>query len=169
MGVVVMAGTLLMAACAGKGTTTSTGSGGSSQGASTTVETQQVPNLGAVVASSSGLTLYHLKTETNGKIECTGSCVSVWPPLLAPSNGNATKGTGLSGKLGTVTRPDGGVQLTYDGMPLYEYSGDSSAGQANGQGFEGKWFAITPSGALAGGSAGGSVATSPSGGGYSYH
>lgn len=160
-------GMLFMAACASKSTTSSGASGGSQPATQATVETQNVPNLGAVIANDQGLTLYHLKTETNGKIACTGSCASVWPPLLAPSSGTPTGGSGVSGDLGTVTRPDGSVQVTYNGMPLYQYSGDSAAGQANGQGIEGVWFAITPSGALAG-SSGGSVATSPAGGGYGY-
>jgi predicted lipoprotein with Yx(FWY)xxD motif len=169
-GAVVLAGMLLLAGCGGKGTTSVSGGGGATQPSSNlSVETQNVPSLGTVIADGQGFTLYHLTSEVNGKIECTGSCTSVWPPLLVPSgSGSPTEAAGLAGQLGTITRPDGGVQVTYDGMPLYMYSGDGSAGQANGQGIEGKWFAITPSGALAGASSGGSGGSSPTSGGYGY-
>jgi predicted lipoprotein with Yx(FWY)xxD motif len=169
---VAVAGVLLMAACAGKSTTAASGGGGGTTQPSNTftVETQHVPDLGAVIADGKGMTLYHLKTEVNGSIACTGSCASVWPPLLVPSGSTKpTEGAGATGRLGTVTRPDGGVQVTYDGLPVYRYSGDTSAGQANGQGIQGVWFAITPSGALAGASSGsGSPSSSPTGGGYGY-
>ena len=171
MAVVAIAG-VLMALCAGKGTTGASGGGeGNTPSSKTfTVQTHQVPDLGAVIADGRGMTLYHLKTEVNGSIACTGSCASVWPPLLVPSgSASPTEGAGATGRLGTVTRPDGGVQVTYDGLPLYRYSGDTSAGQANGQGIQGVWFAITPSGELAGASSGsGSPSSSPTGGGYGY-
>ena len=41
--------------------------------------------MGTVIADGQGFTLYHLKTEVNGKIMCTGSCTGVWPPLLVTS------------------------------------------------------------------------------------
>jgi hypothetical protein len=49
--------------------------------------------------------------------------------------------------VGTVTRADGSRQLTLDGWPLYEYSGDLSAGETNGQGVDGTWYAVTATGA----------------------
>jgi hypothetical protein len=50
--------------------------------------------------------------------------------------------------LGTIKRPDGKLQVTYAGKPLYLYSGDSKPGQANGQGVNQAWYAITPSGSV---------------------
>src|SRR5438874_10161664 len=100
---VAVAGTLLMAACAGKGTTTASsgGGGGSSQPSNAlALKSQSVPNLGTLVADGQGLTLYHLKTEVNGTIACTGSCASVWPPLLVPSgSASPSEGAGLTGRL----------------------------------------------------------------------
>ena len=78
---------------------------------------------------------------------------------------------GTSGTFGTIKRPDGTTQLTFDGMPLYTYSGDSAAGQANGQGVQGVWFAVTPSGSTSGngsGSGGGYGSGSGSGGSRGY-
>ena len=66
-----------------------------------------------------------------------------------------TSGSGVSGSFGTVQRPGGEMQVTFDGMPLYTYSGDSSPGQANGQGIQGIWFAVSASGGSAGGSSSG--------------
>ena len=68
--------------------------------------------------------------------------------------------------LGTTTRDDGTTQVTYDGHPLYLYSGDTIAGDANGQGIGGVWFAVTAKGAPA--TASSSTSSSSSGGGYGY-
>jgi hypothetical protein len=53
------------------------------------------------------------------------------------------------------------MQLTYDGWPLYRYSGDAKPGEANGQGVGGVWFAMTPEGPSQGATTGGMT-----GGGY---
>ena len=92
------------------------------------------------------MTLYYDDAESGGSIVCTGSCASIWPPLLLPSGVSAPKaGSGVdASKFGTIDRPDGGTQVTYAGMPLYLFTGDT-AGQATGQGFEG-FFAVTASG-----------------------
>jgi len=110
---VVVAGVLLLAACGSKTTTSASGGGGSQQpSGGLSVDTATVPALGTVIADGQGFTLYHLKSEVNGKIVCTGSCTSVWPPLLVPSGSSAaTAGAGVTGQLGTITRPDGAVTL----------------------------------------------------------
>jgi hypothetical protein len=74
--------------------------------------------------------------------------------------------------LGAIKRPDGSVQLTLDGWPLYRYAGDSAPGQINGEGIDGSWFAVRPTGAQAlTASTGSSTAASTgtgSTGGYGY-
>jgi predicted lipoprotein with Yx(FWY)xxD motif len=90
-------------------------------------------NLGqTILTTTKGLTLYSLSVERNGKFTCTRSsgCLSVWHPLTVPTK---TVPTGPV-KLGTVKRPDGGVQVTYHGHPLYSFGGDAEPGQANGEG-----------------------------------
>ena len=46
--------------------------------------------------------------------------------------GRPVAGPGIPGTLGTITRPDGSAQATYDGHPLYTYLGDTAPGEANG-------------------------------------
>jgi predicted lipoprotein with Yx(FWY)xxD motif len=87
------------------------------------------------------LTLYHLTTDTSTKTTCTGGCAQVWPPLLA-TNGDPPSSPGLD-TFGTINRPDSSVQVTFNGMLLYTYAGDSQPGQASGQGIGGTWFAVT--------------------------
>jgi predicted lipoprotein with Yx(FWY)xxD motif len=102
-----------------------------------------------IVVDSRGLTLYHLMSEKKGSVACTGSCRAIWPPLLVVGKAKPVAGPGLSAsKLGTIKRPDGGVQVTYNGLALYRYSADKKAGQVNGQAVEGVWYAVTPAGSV---------------------
>lgn len=99
----------------------------------------RVASLGKVLTNSAGRTLYSLSAETHGRFICTGSCLDLWTPLVVQA------GTKPSGpvKLGTVKRPDGRIQVTYQGRPLYTFENDSKPGQAKGEGFKdvGTWHA----------------------------
>lgn len=136
---------IVLAACGGKSSPAGTG-GGNPSGKAGRLDVRSISGIGAVLQAPSGLTLYHLPSETNGTITCTGSCASAWPPLLAPSGKLPPASPDVSGHLGTVQRPDGGMQVTFDGMPLYTYAGDTGPGQAKGQGIEG-FVAVTTSAA----------------------
>jgi predicted lipoprotein with Yx(FWY)xxD motif len=135
------------------------------------VRTASVSSLGgSVLVDSRGLTLYHLSGEQNGKWICTSAtCVKAWHPLTA-STGGAPSGS--VGSLGTVKRPGGTLQVTFKGMPLYTFVGDTKAGEAKGQGIKdlGVWTAVTASGATTSKP----TATTPApasssgGGGYGY-
>ena len=54
----------------------------------------------------------------------------------------------MTGEFGTITRPDGTIQATWDGHPLYTASLDAAPGQANGNNRDvdgGIWYeAIIP-------------------------
>jgi predicted lipoprotein with Yx(FWY)xxD motif len=96
-----------------------------------------------VLTNTKGLTLYTLSGETKGKFICTTSeCLKAWPPLLVKP-GTTPKGPV---KLGTVKNPEGKTQVTYKGMPVYTFEGDSKKGEANGEGLKdvGVWHAVTP-------------------------
>lgn len=115
-----------------------------------------------VLTNAKGFTLYWFAPDTSTKSNCNGSCATIWPPVKGP----ATAGSGVTGKLTTITRSNGSTQAVYNGHPLYTYTGDSSPGQNNGNGLNasgGLWHEVTVSGAAA-------PATSPSStsGGYGY-
>ena len=130
----------------------------------------------AVVTNSKGMTLYWFVPDTSTASKCTGSCATYWPPVTGP----VTAGSGVTGTLGVITRPDGTMQATYDGHPLYTYVGDSAPGQAKGNGLNisgGLWWEMTVSGAKpatrTGSNSGGGTSTSgpgpgTGGGGYGY-
>ena len=89
---------------------------------------------------------------------------SFWPPVHGPANA----GSGVTGKLGTITRSDGSTQASYNGNPLYTYIADKAPGQAKGNGLNisgGVWHEVTVSGAAAPAPA---HSTSSGGGGYGY-
>jgi predicted lipoprotein with Yx(FWY)xxD motif len=50
-------------------------------------------------------------------------------------------------KLGTIRRPDGRIQVTYRGGPLYTFYLDRKRGDVKGEGFKdvGIWHAASPS------------------------
>jgi predicted lipoprotein with Yx(FWY)xxD motif len=118
------------------------------------VAASQNASLGSILVDSNGMTLYVFTKDTAGTSSgaavsaCTASCATLWPPLL--TNGAPSAGTGATASmLGTLTRPDSSVQVTYNGWPLYNYSLDKAAGDTNGQAFKGVWFALTPAGTQA--------------------
>lgn len=158
LGLVSVVGLLGLVAC-GKSSSVASGNGGGSSAPATsgaaTVSTASVGSVGTVLVDSRGFTLYYLKSEPSGSITCTGSCATNWPPLVLPSGTTTpTAGTGVkAGDLGTIMRPDGGTQVTYKGKALYLFVGDTSAGQANGQGTA-DFYAMTPSGSSGGGNGG---------------
>jgi predicted lipoprotein with Yx(FWY)xxD motif len=153
----------VVAACtnggAGSPSAGSSSAGGSAGGSAVTLATAHA-SAGDTLTGAGGKTLYTNTKEKGGTIACTGACAGTWPPLT----GTATAGSGVTGTLGTITRPDGAVQVTYNGSPLYYYAGDSAAGQSNGQGIGGIWYIASPSGAASSSSA----APASSGGGYGY-
>jgi predicted lipoprotein with Yx(FWY)xxD motif len=96
-----------------------------------------------VVVDGSRRTLYHLSGESSSHILCTGSCLLTWPPLaVGSSHARLVEGRGVQGALAIFRRPDGRLQVTLRGVPLYRFAGDRTAGQARGNGihrFGGVW------------------------------
>jgi predicted lipoprotein with Yx(FWY)xxD motif len=139
------------------------------------VKTGKIAALGTVLVSASGRTLYHYTDESRGKVDCTGPCAQLWPPLLAKGGAKPVAGPGIvAAKLGVVKRADGTAQVTYGGFGLYLYAGDTKPGQAKGEGLEGSWYAVSPAAkivkpaAAAGAVRGGSGSTSAAGAAGSY-
>jgi predicted lipoprotein with Yx(FWY)xxD motif len=95
-----------------------------------------------VLTNGKGLTLYWFAPDTPARSNCTGACAQYWPPLT----GRPAAGPGVTGRVGTITRPDGSAQATYDGHPLYTYIADTAPGQAHGNNLNlngGLWHEVT--------------------------
>jgi predicted lipoprotein with Yx(FWY)xxD motif len=147
---------LVIAGCGGGGSSSSSSSaetGGAENASQTTsgetggatVSGAEVEGLGSVLVDSEGMTVYLFTPDEGTESTCYGGCESAWPPVVA--EGKATAGEGaMSSALGTTKRKDGTMQVTYEGHPLYTFSGDTAPGEANGQGDEETWFALDESG-----------------------
>jgi predicted lipoprotein with Yx(FWY)xxD motif len=154
-----------LAACSSSAASTpssSATSAGSSPAAAAAAGTVKTATIGGarVLTNSKGFTLYSFAPDTSTASKCYGACAANWPPVQGPVTAAAATGT-----FGTITRSGGSVQATFDGHPLYTFTGDTAAGQNNGNGLNaagGLWHEVTTSGTAAPG--GGSAAGS--GGGY---
>ena len=125
-------------------------SSGASASASPAALTVRKTRAGYVLANATGHTIYWFARDHRGspRSACTGRCLLVWLPVTG--HPVAAKGLTLDAVLGTITRPDGVVQATYDGYPLYTFASDSAPGQVRGNGAAGTWHVI-PEKAAAGG------------------
>jgi predicted lipoprotein with Yx(FWY)xxD motif len=115
---------------------------------SVTLASTNDPSLGAYLTGQNGMTLYVLTKDSADTSSCSGACATNWPPLAAAAGATITGPTGATAPFATITRSDGIVQVTYNHMPLYYYSGDSKAGDTGGQGKFGTWFVAPLSGSL---------------------
>jgi predicted lipoprotein with Yx(FWY)xxD motif len=82
---------------------------------------------GSILQSKNRLPLYYWTVEkrAGGKVRCTGKCARVWPPLLVKSRSALpSRLPGVRGVFGVVRRPDGKLQVTHRGLPLYAYHND---------------------------------------------
>jgi predicted lipoprotein with Yx(FWY)xxD motif len=171
-----LAAGLLLAAC-GSSSNSATSASTAQPAANTTHSSSETvktasSSLGTVLVDSNGMTLYHLSAEQGGKFICANStCTGIWHPLTITAGSTPS---GEVGSLGTIKRPEGAIQVTYKGSPLYTFAQDRQPGETNGQGIKdvGTWSVITTGSAA---SSGGTQSTAPesggtseSGGGYRY-
>jgi predicted lipoprotein with Yx(FWY)xxD motif len=127
---------------------------------------------GRILVDSKGHTLYLFEKDEEGESYCDGACAAVWPPYETDAAPHA--GGGLAGSaLGTIKRPDGDLQVTYQGHPLYYYAADASTlGKTKGEGLEqfgAEWYLVGPNGKPVEEESGhgGSGGSGGGGGGYS--
>src|SRR5881227_2198827 len=88
---------------------------------------------GTYLTDRSGRALYMWLGDDVGKSNCTSVCALAWPPVLTGGPPRASGGAGAA-NLGTITRSDGGKQVTYKGHPLYYFVVDAGPGTTKGQG-----------------------------------
>ena len=166
----VVLASLILSACSSGATVLSAPSASTASPGELTISTASTPALGSFLTGSGGMTLYIFTKDHPDQTTCSGSCAQIWPPLTVAPGQQPHAGPGVTGRLGTLARPDGGIQVTYEGMPLYYFMDDSRPGDTIGQGKDGVWFVAPTSGSAPPASSTPLPASSPSpsGGGSSY-
>jgi len=162
-----LAAALGLAACGGSNDSNATAA--SPPASQDTVAASNVSGAGSVLVDSQGNALYTPDQEANGKILCTGSCESIWMPLTVSGSAQPTASADVTGKVGTVKRPDGTEQVTMNGAPLYTFAEDGGPGNVTGDGFSDQfdghsftWHVVNAGGTASSSS----TTTTSSGGGY---
>lgn len=118
----------------------------SGAGASTALVGTAETDLGTILVTVDGQTLYGFTQDTQGESSsCSGGCLETWPALLV--EGDAVPAGLDAAVFDVVTRDDGGVQLTAGGWPLYTYAPDAP-GDTSGQGVGDVWWVVAPDGTL---------------------
>jgi len=145
---------VLLAACSSGGATTPSpsaarssaavgggASGGASAPASLTLAVLDTPSNGLVLVGPNGMALYVHQGDTATSSTCTGTCLQAWPPLTVAPGGTVTAAPQVTGTFATFVRSDdGSTQVTYEGRPLYYWTGDTKPGDVTGHGVNG--FAV---------------------------
>jgi predicted lipoprotein with Yx(FWY)xxD motif len=146
-GSALLLGALAVAGCGSSGESNSSGSPTPPQTASGRTATFGVANviLGSIVVDSQGRTLYLFQRDSGKTSACNGACA-----VARPLTGKPTVGQGATApSVATSARSDGKAQITYNGHPLYVFSGDQKPGDTNGQGvnaFGGLRYAVSSAG-----------------------
>jgi predicted lipoprotein with Yx(FWY)xxD motif len=148
------AGLGVLAACSSSGSSsssppagsssTASGSGsGSAEAAAVGLKTASIGGV-TVLTNAKGFTLYTFAPDTATKSACNGACAAAWPPQAALA--------AVKSPYSAIKRSDGSTQLTFNGHPLYTFTGDTAPGTASGNGvnaFGGLWNEAPASGASA--------------------
>lgn len=109
-----------------------------------TVTLDSNAELGDYLIGANGMTLYTFANDEPGVSNCADECTDNWPPLTVAANDRLAAGAGIEGELATIEREDGGLQVTYNEMPLYFFAEDEAPGDTNGQGAGERWFVVAP-------------------------
>lgn len=158
--IVAALATIGLAGCAPGGNSSGGTSGGGSPGGTAAATSPGTPGttpgsadlatastpLGTVVVDAAGMTVYVFDKDTanSGTSTCTGACLATWPPVTTSSS--TPTANGVTGTLGTIQVPDGTMQITLQGLPLYTYAGDTAPGDVTGQAVNNIWWVVAPSG-----------------------
>jgi len=93
---------------------------------------------GKALVDGKGMTLYVFDRDTAGTSNCTGQCVTNWPPLAPAADAKP------SGQWTIIARSEGGKQWAYKGMPLYTFKKDAKPGDVSGDGVNNVWHIAAP-------------------------
>lgn len=167
IGASIFAAAAILAGCGGSSVkpATSTASSGTPSSPGAKFSTARVSGVGTVVVDGRGRTVYILTSGGHTNVPCTAAsgCTKLWPTLpLSGGMTTASAGTGIKASLLGTKTLNGKTYPTYNGWLMYEYSGDSGPGHANGErikSYGGTWYALKASGkpvtSKSGGSSGG--------------
>ena len=103
------------------------------------------PRVGPILTDNDGRTLYLFTGDRRNISNCDGHCAEIWPPLITSADPTGVPPIEET-RLRVITRRDGSTQVTYNGWPLYHFSGDSQPGDTNGQSLESAWFVVSAAG-----------------------
>lgn len=112
------------------------------------VRVSEHPEHGPILVGPTGMTLYLFANDESDATNCSGGCATNWPPLVGGFDAAAgvlpMAGGGADGSLALIERDDGGMQVSYDGTPLYYWIRDDVPGDATGQNVGDVWFVVQP-------------------------
>lgn len=105
-------------------------------------------SLGKILVDGKGMTVYYFTKDKagSGKSVWSGDCLVAWPSVTASSD--SPSGTGITAKLGTITRDDDTLQVTVEGLPVYLFQKDKAPGDVTGQGVGKVWYVVGPDGKM---------------------
>lgn len=108
---------------------TAAGSAPTTTGSTSSGGTVAISAVAGRLVGPNGHTLYINNVDTMTSIKCTASCTGEWPPLTGTPS---TTGTLQATDFATVARPDGSMQVTFQGHPLYYFADDKGSGDVKG-------------------------------------
>lgn len=116
--------------------------------AETLLSTRSTEEYGDIVVGPEGMTLYMFDNDTQGSGEsvCTNGCAEAWPPLTVESEDEVSMSEDVTAEVDTFERPDGSIQVSVAGWPVYYFQNDESAGDVAGQGVQDVWWVLGPDG-----------------------
>jgi len=109
-----------------------------------TVAVAKNKDLGDLLTTADGITLYVFTKDTPGVSTCSGDCLKAWPAYTVTAEDRLALPTGAKGKLETIKRDDGALQVTYNGAPLYFFKDDKAPGDTKGQNVGNVWKVVAP-------------------------
>jgi predicted lipoprotein with Yx(FWY)xxD motif len=129
---------------AGSASGSSSGGGsatGSAAPAALALSVLNTASNGLILVGPTGGALYVHQGDGATNSTCTGACLQAWPAVTVAAGGTVSASSQVPGTFATFVRPDdGSTQVTYEGRPLYYWTGDTKPGDVTGQGVNG--FAV---------------------------
>jgi predicted lipoprotein with Yx(FWY)xxD motif len=109
------------------------------------IKLARVQGFGLFLTDEMDRTLYAFDKDVKDASNCTGNCLTTWPPYIVRGVPQALQGINAT-LVTTFARADGTTQAQYDVHPLYYYSGDKNPGDFKGHGVGNLWHVLSPRG-----------------------